>query len=71
MAIQIKPLLKLVVIRDKDYVNVSMFRYHILEKSYPPDIINILKIKNKFMSAYNISHSKTFLTGLNKKYLCP
>jgi hypothetical protein len=67
---QIKPHLKLVVIRDKDYAHVSKFRYHILEKSYPPDIINILKIKNKFLSVYNIpSYLEDVLNRIEDKYI--
>ncbi|MEN6319522.1 MAG: hypothetical protein ABFD82_12295 [Syntrophaceae bacterium] len=66
----IKPRLKLVVIRDKDYVCVSRFRYYILEKSYPPDIINILKSKNKFLSLYSIPpYLEDILNKMEDKYI--
>lgn len=66
----INPRLRLVVIRDKDYVHVSRFRYYILEKIYPPDIINILKSKNKFLSLYSIPpYLEDILNRQEDKYI--
>jgi hypothetical protein len=66
----IKPHLKLVVLRDKDYSGVSRFRYHILEKRYLPDIIHSLKLKNKYLSVYPIPHYlEDILSKIEDRYI--